>query len=135
MDNPNTIRKYNLSSKTDYPISIKYVGSPLTKITAYIGESKFVFDTPQFNENGINIIAIPAQAFNKIGSYKVYIVPSNNDGDGNPIQTNIYCVDEIYVGVPDLRNITYPIELTGADYSGTNVDFNIEYESENTDFV
>ena len=135
LDNPNTIRKYNLSSKTDYPISIKYVGSPLTKITAYIGESKFVFDTPQFNENGINIIAIPAQAFNKIGSYKVYIVPSNNDGDGNPIQTNIYCVDEIYVGVPDLRNITYPIELTGADYSGTNVDFNIEYESENTDFV
>ena len=140
-ENPIQIRKYNLNSKTEYPITITSLNdSPITKITAYVGESKFVFDNPKFNiqpfaAGKTTIITIPAEAFKTIGNYKVFIVPSNGDGDGDSIQTGISVVDEFYVGVPDLRNIIYPSELVGPDYSGTNVNFDIEYESENTDFV
>jgi hypothetical protein len=139
-ENPIQIRKYNINSKAEYPITISTLNnSPITKITAFIGESKFVFDNLELATKILltktTIIAIPAEAFKKIGNYKVYIVPSNGDGDGDSIETNISVVDEFYVGVPDLRNIIYPLELVGPDYSGTNVDFDIEYESENTDFV
>jgi hypothetical protein len=148
-ENPIQIRKYNLNSKTEYPITITSLNdSPITKITAYVGESKFEFDDVKFltsksggllgvlnASKGPAIISIPAEAFKTIGNYKVFIVPSNGDGDGDSIQTSISVVDEFYVGVPDLRNIIYPSELIGPDYAGTNVNFDIEYESENTDFV
>ena len=136
LENPIQTRKYNINSKTEYPITIISLNnSPIAKITAFIGESKFVFDNPQFNSSKATIIAIPAEAFKSIANYKVFIVPSNGDGDGDSIETSISVVDEFYVGVPDLRNIIYPLELVGPDYAGTNVDFDIEYESENTDFV
>jgi hypothetical protein len=148
-ENPIQIRKYNLNSKTEYPITITSLNdSPITKITAYVGESKFEFNDVNFLTSksegllgvlnatkGPAIISIPAEAFKTIGNYKVFIVPSNGDGDGDSIQTSISVVNEFYVGVPDLRNIIYPSELIGPDYAGTNVNFDIEYESENTDFV
>jgi hypothetical protein len=139
-ENPIQIRKYNINSKAEYPITISTLNnSPITKITAFIGESKFVFDNLEFATKILltkkTIIAIPAEAFKSIANYKVFIVPSNGDGDGDSIETSISVVDEFYVGVPDLRNIIYPLELVGPDYAGTNVNFDIEYESENTDFV
>ena len=40
---------YNLISKTEYPITITSLNdSPITKITAYVGESKFEFDDVKF---------------------------------------------------------------------------------------
>ena len=39
------------------------------------------------------------------------------------------------MGIPDIRNISYPSELFGPDFVGTDVDFDISYQSINTDYV
>jgi hypothetical protein len=140
--NANDLRKYNINSKSDYPISINKLSGIVTKITVYIGTKKYTFDNPAFANSTLKvtigtptIITIPAEAFDKIGNYKIIVVASNADSDSIPIETNVSVVDEFFVGVPDLRNIVYPLELVGPDYTGIDVDFNISYESENTDFV
>ena len=40
----------------------------------------------------------------------------------------INVVDEYYVKVPDIRKISYPQTIRGADFSGYDVDFNIRFD-------
>jgi hypothetical protein len=128
-------RKYNIHSKIDYPIEIAKAGGPLTKITAYVGEKTYTFSNLSVDGIASTIVLIPVDAFDRIGNYKIILVPSNIDGDGDKLEISINVIDEVYVGVPDLRNIAYPSDLTGPDYVGYNVDFDISYESINTDYI
>jgi len=126
-------RIYNINSKADIPIAVTK-NTAVEKITAYVGTQKFEFSIADTNTSTYGLI-IPATTFSTIGSYKIILVPSNKYGDGSTIEQPISIVDDVYVGVPDIRNITYPSEIYGPDYSGTNVDFEITYESINTDYV
>jgi hypothetical protein len=126
-------RRYNINSKADIPIAVTK-NTAVDKITAYVGTQKFEFDITDLNSLTYGLI-IPASSFATIGNYKLILVASNKFGDGNTIEQPIAVVDDVYVGVPDIRNITYPSEIYGPDYSGTNVDFEISYESINTDYV
>jgi hypothetical protein len=126
-------RRYNINSKADMPIAVTK-NTAVSKITAYIGKNKYEFDVTDSAAQTHGII-IPANAFSVIGTYKIILVASNSFGDGNTIQQQLSIVDDTYVGVPDIRNITYPSEIYGPDYSGTNVEFNIAYDSINTDYV
>jgi hypothetical protein len=128
-------RKYNIHSKIDYPIALAKNGGPLTKITAYIGTKTHTFSNLNIEDTNSTVVLIPADTFDKIGNYKIVLVPSNTDGDGDILEIPLSVVDEIYVGVPDLRNISYPTDMTGPDYVGYNVDFDISYESVNTDYI
>jgi hypothetical protein len=143
LNNTEIDRIYNINSKADVPIGINYSGN-LEKVTAYVNNQKFEFR--DFAQNAINSllgrrqnlssgIIIPAAAFSKIGIYKIILVPSNDEGDGDSINLNYNVVDDVYVGVPDLTNIRYPSELRGPDYIGTDVDFTISWESVSTDYV
>jgi hypothetical protein len=142
--NKDEIRKYNINTKSEYPIQLNKIGS-VTKVTAFVGDKTYTFDNlygPKSLLSAINgvvsdkiVILIPAEAFSKIGNYKVILVPNNADGDGDALEIPLTVVDEVYVGVPDLRNIQYPSELVGPDYVGTNVKFDISFESINTDYV
>jgi hypothetical protein len=126
-------RIYNINSKADIPIGV-YKNTAVSKVTAYVANSTYVFDSPNVESGTIGII-IPANTFEKIGNYKIILVPSNKYGDGDKIEKSISVVSDVYVGVPDIRNITYPSELYGPDYSGINVEFDISYDSINTDYV
>ena len=128
-------RKYNIHSKVDYPIEIAKGGGPLTQITAYVGTKTYTFSNLSLDGQASTIVLIPLDAFDRIGNYKIILVPSNIDGDGDKLEISLNVIDEVYVGVPDLRNIAYPSDLIGPDYVGYNVDFDISYESINTDYI
>jgi hypothetical protein len=125
-------RKYNKNSNSGVPIQINLIKNVST-ITAYVGNTKYLFD--KLDGESTAIIIIPEKAFTNVGNYRVVFVPSNSSGDGDSKEVVINVVDEFYVGVPDLRNILYPSIIKGADYVGTNVDFEISWDSINTDFV
>ena len=125
-------REYNINSNADYPIGITK-SSEVNKIRIFVNNQTFTFSNLDTSTTFVGII--PARIFDKIGNYKIIIVPSNQYGDGDTIECIVHCVDAAYIGVPDIRNIHYPSLLKGPDYVGTNVDFSIAYDSINTDYV
>ena len=132
LNNAEPNRKYNLNSKADYPIGLTK-SSNTSKITAYINNQTFTFSNLDTSKSAV--IIIPAKGFSTIGNYKLILVPSDTDGDGEKLELTINVNSEQYVGVPDIRNIKYPSLLKGPDFVGTDVNFAISYESVNTDYV
>ena len=66
----------------------------------------------------------------------VYVVSSNSGyGDGTPQRFSINVVNEVVVQTPDIVNINYPETLRGFDFKGFDVDFDVSYQSVNTNFV
>lgn len=51
------------------------------------------------------------------------------------IDVAVSVVDDVYVDIPDVRNIIYPKEVRGEDFIGYDVDFSISYETVNTTYV
>lgn len=129
--NPNA-REYNINSNAGVPIYIEILRS-VTFVTAYVGINKYKFEIAETEKNAV--ILIPPTAFEKVGNYRVVIVPSNIAGDGDSTDIPVNVIDTFYVGVPDIRNINYPTLIKGADNIGTNVNFDISWDSVNTDYV
>ena len=141
--NKEGVKKYNINEKSDIPIGV-FKNRAVSDIAIYIGESVYKYSNLRDDANSA-IVAIPASAIQNIGKYRVVLVPSTTkrtlvglggvQGDGNPIEFILNVVNEAYVGIPDIRNISYPSELFGPDFAGTDVNFQISYESINTDYV
>ncbi len=142
--NSDEFKNYNINGGVDVPIGLLL--SNTDKVTIYVNNQSFVyteFSTPLVRlANSSNsdtsrqtILTIPARAFKNVGKYEIKIVPSNQYGDGNLLETILTAVDDVWVGVPDIRNISYPSLLRGPDYVGVDVDFDISYDSVDTDFV
>jgi len=129
----NELRRYNINTDTGYPIGIIKIGR-VDQVTAYINKKSYKFTN--LGTETTAVIVIPDSAFTDVGSYKTILVPYNASvGDGNALEFQISAVEEMSVGTPDIRNITFPSILYGPDYVGTDVDFQISYESVDTDFV
>jgi hypothetical protein len=47
----------------------------------------------------------------------------------------INVVDDTYINVPDIRQIKYPKEVSGADFVGYDVDFSVSFETTNTSYI
>ena len=122
--------QYNINSDAAVPIGLNLSGNT-TKVTAYVKDKKYQFDV----SGNSSIIIIPSKTFDVVGKYTIKIVPTNSAGDGDFIETSLVAVDDIWVGVPDIRNIQYPSVLRGPDYVGTDVDFKISFDSVDTDYV
>ena len=122
--------QYNINSDAAVPIGLNLSGNT-TKVTAYVKDKKYQFDV----SGQTAIIIIPSKTFDVVGKYTIKIVPTNSAGDGDFIETSLVAVDDIWVGVPDIRNIQYPSVLRGPDYVGTDVDFKISFDSVDTDYV
>ena len=131
LDGNETIR-YNINTKTDIPVRI-LKNSGVTGIKLSIANNKYNFT--DLGNGSSFVLLIPAKAISIIGNYKCIVVPFNASGDGQPIQFNVNVVDEVFVGVPDIRNISYPSLIKGPDFKGADVDFIISYDSINTDYV
>ena len=52
------------------------------------------------------------------------------------VEFTLEVVDEVYIEVPDIRNIRYPKEIKGGDFIGYDVDFEISFDTtESTSYV
>jgi len=125
-------RRYNKNSNSPYPIALTK-NNRVDSLRVVIGE--IITTYTDLGTDSDFIILIPTNKFSKIGVYNIQIIPRNAAGDGNPLNISLNVVDDVWVGEPDIRNITYPSVIEGADYVGTNVDFTIQWESINTDYV
>ena len=139
-------RKYNINDKSDIPIGI-IKNRIVSDVAIYIGDKVYKYTKLNENPQSELLVTIPISAIEKIGNYRVVLVPStakktglsilssNQNFDGTPIEFTLNVVNEVYVGVPDIRNISYPSELIGPDFVGTDVNFQISYQSVNTDYI
>lgn len=57
------------------------------------------------------------------------------DVSNKAIDLVINVVDEFYVDVPDIQKISYPKEVRGADFIGFDVNFDVKFDTINTDYV
>ena len=135
---PDETRKYNINSKSDYPIGIRKNGV-VTRLRVVIGNEVITYSDIPVEQAGVNandfVITLPEKYLTSIGTYNIQIIPANDQGDGPPINFPLNVVNEVWVGVPDIKNIKYPSRIEGPDYVGYDVDFEIGYESVNTDWV
>jgi hypothetical protein len=132
LNNENIGRTYNINNKSGILIGFTTTGN-VTKVTAYVNNTPYTFtNLPDPTNAGI---VIPASAFTTIGNYKIILVPTNLQEDGTPVNLTYSVVDDVYVGIPDITNIKYPSQIIGPDYVGTDVSFDLNYTTVNTDFV
>ena len=125
-------REYNTNSETGVAFSIGKSGG-VSRIRVSVNNQEYTFS--DLGGDGETIIYLPDSAFPSPGQYRIIMVPSNVNGDGNPIEGLVSAFADFWVGVPDIRDIVYPSVLRGPDYTGTNVDFDLSYKTVNADFV
>ena len=137
LNNPSVDRIYNKNTNTGLPIGITKTGT-LTRLVAYVNNKEFNFselgNTNGSGEANLGIV-IPANVITTIGRYKVVLIPYNVNDAGDPIEILYNVVDDVFVGVPDIFDITYPSEIRAADYVGTDVNFKIKFDSKDTTYV
>ena len=132
LNNQSIDRTYNINTKSGIAIGFTTTGN-VTKVTAYVNNIPYTFTNLTDPTNAG--IVIPESAFTTIGSYKIILIPTNAQEDGQPVNLTYNVVDDVYVGVPDITNIKYPSQIMGPDYVGTDVSFDLNYTAVNTDFV
>lgn len=72
----------------------------------------------------------------EIGQFVLKLLPvSGRNGSGNQVNVNINVVNQFYIPGPDIRVINYPEIIKGRDFAGFNVDFNISWQSINTNYI
>jgi len=125
-------REYNTNSETGVAFTIGKSGG-VSRIRVSVNNQEYTFS--DLGSDGETIIYLPDAAFPTPGQYRIIMVPSNGNGDGNPIEGLVSAFADFWVGVPDIRDIVYPSVLRGPDYTGTNVDFDLSYKTVNADFV
>lgn len=74
--------------------------------------------------------------YNGVGNYVIYLQPrSDRAGSGQTTKITINVVNKYYLPGPDITHINYPQNIKGADFKGFNVDFDISWQSINTNYI
>jgi hypothetical protein len=133
VENKDDKLKYNINSKQDYEISITK-NEFVDRVTVYIANEIYDYRGLD-NKQKTAVIKIPFFAFKQLGTFNAILVPSSPNGDGDTVNMAIVVVDDEFIPVPDLRRIKYPSKLYGPDYKDTDVDFDLQWESINTNFI
>jgi hypothetical protein len=123
---------YNINEKLDVPIGI-VKQNDVSSVIISVNTKQFTFS--DLGDTEVFIALIPYEVFDTIGIFSINFTPLNQFGSGESIQYNLNVIDGIYVGFPDIRNITYPSLIQGPDYIGFDVNFDINWESINTDYI
>ena len=114
----------------DTTVNIKYSSTNADYVNFTIGTS-----TRRLNTSG-TVYLDESDLFNGAGNYTVYFqAVSNRDGSGNIVPIKFTVVRKDLLPGPDIRTIEYPQQITGKDYQGYNVDFEISWTSINTNYV
>lgn len=71
-----------------------------------------------------------------IGQHTLYLQPVSIRGGIGPLQTiSINVISKSFLPGPDITNISYPEMIKGKDFAGFNVDFDISWQSINTNYI
>ena len=73
---------------------------------------------------------------NGAGTYTLYVQPISRRGGSGDIEKCIITAEsKSYLPGPDITHINYPQVIKGPDFKGTDVDFNISWQSVNTNYI
>ena len=127
-------KKLGLSSKKSSVSKAKPITKPVTKVN---------FPTKPKNELGLEVVKPIKGDVSRIEDTSD-IVSKLDNGVTDSETANIFdrvisltinVVDEVSVKVPDIRSITYPKLVKGADFIGYDVDFKISFESVHASYI
>jgi hypothetical protein len=125
---------YNLNSKIDFQLPLRKTLN-VSKVTGYLGNENYDYLELEDGKDNFTLI-LPFFAFKRLGQYKFILTPFNsNNGAGNNLELVIDVVDDIWVGTPDITNIKWPTKLIGPDYVGTDISFDVSWDSVDSNFV
>jgi hypothetical protein len=130
---PDTQQVYNINTNVQHPIAIQK-NEVVTKLRVVVGDEVLQYSNIPSTQSDF-VILIDKKYLTKIGVYNIQIIPASDQGDGTPINFTLNVVNEVWVGIPDIKNIAYPSLIEGPDYVGSDVNFEIGWESVNTDWV
>ena len=126
VDNRNVVfniansKSVNISYGTEYTDKVIYT---LGKITREIGPSGVISLTNSDFPNGV-------------GRYVLYLQPvSKRGGSGENQKVVITVESKAYLPGPDITHINYPQNIKGADFKEYDVDFEISWQSINTNYI
>ena len=74
--------------------------------------------------------------FNGPGAYQVWLQPDSNiNGTGEAKAVAINVIQKDFLPGPDITRIEFPETILGEDYKGYNIDFGVNWESVNTNYI
>jgi len=83
-----------------------------------------------------NKLVLKPSDFDRPGSYQVYLQPDSNiNGTGDAKQIPVIVIEKQLLPGPDITRIDYPETIIGADFKGYNIDFAVNWESVNTNYI
>jgi hypothetical protein len=129
-----TSLEYNVNSNTGLLIPIVAIGL-VDKLTMYIRNYELPFDDIFDNKSDTALILIPHKYISDVGNYKVKLIPSNSFGLGDSVDILINVIDAPFANTPDIRGIVYPKTIISDIPGNYNVDFEISWDSINTDYI
>lgn len=95
-------------------------------------KTKGKFRKNQYN----NKLVLTSDDFDSPGLYQVWLQPDSNiNGTGEAKAIAITVVQKDFLPGPDITKIEYPETIIGEDYKGYNIDFGINWQSINTNYV
>jgi hypothetical protein len=112
------------------PLRINYKSADADKVVYTLGKVKKAIPI-----NGT--LTLTKEDFpNGVGRYTIYLQPSSVRGGSGDVEKVIVNVEnKQWLPGPDITHINYPQNLKGADFKGYNVDFDISWQSINTNYV
>ena len=128
LDNPTTVL-YTWNINDTSPLRIPYSSRNSDYIQMSLGKIQ-----RQLPPNGELVLS--KTELQNIGQYTLYLQPvSNTNGVGSLRVVNINVLSKSFLPGPDITNIIYPEIIKGKDFAGFNVDFDISWQSINTNYV
>ena len=120
---------YNIAREDDV-IKISYSSTNAESVVLTIGSKKTTIPSSG------TVKLSKADFTNGIGRYTAYFQPISARGGSGEIQKVLITVEsKAWLPGPDITTINYPQNIKGADFKGFDVDFQIDWQSINTNYV
>ena len=93
--------------------------------------------TGKFRKNTYNNkLVLTSDDFNAPGLYLVWLQPDSNiNGTGEAKSIAVTVISKDFLPGPDITRIDFPETIIGEDYKGYNIDFGVNWESINTNYI
>jgi hypothetical protein len=91
----------------------------------------------KFKKNSYNNKArLSADDFDAPGAYQIWLQPDSNiNGTGEAKAIAVQVISKDFLPGPDITLIDFPETIVGEDYKGYNIDFGVNWESINTNYI
>jgi hypothetical protein len=81
-------------------------------------------------------LVLTSDFFRGPGNYQVWLQPDSNiNGTGEAKAVAVTVIQKDFIPGPDITTIEYPEFIYGEDYQGYNVDFGVNWQSINTNYI